>query len=216
MGPGRAALLVGRLPERWRLFACFLAETGLRIGEAVEVRWADLDLGAAELRIERSFYRGHVNETKSSYGRRRLRLSEELAAELWRPRKETRACDDELVFTSVTGGRLDAHSLADSVFVPAAKAVDVTWLGWHGFRHTCATALFREEGATVKQVQSWLGHHSPAFTLATYIHLLPEDTRRRPRSAPGTRSRANRMRTECEPNRPRRRNAQTRKRPFSR
>lgn len=21
----------------------------------------------------------------------------------------------------------------------------------------------------------WLGHHSPAFTLATYVHLLPED-----------------------------------------
>ena len=21
----------------------------------------------------------------------------------------------------------------------------------------------------------WLGHHSPAFTLATYVHLLPDD-----------------------------------------
>ena len=26
-----------------------------------------------------------------------------------------------------------------------------------------------------KQVQMWLGHHSPAFTLATYVHLLPAD-----------------------------------------
>ena len=26
-----------------------------------------------------------------------------------------------------------------------------------------------------KQVQMWLGHHSPAFTLATYVRLLPED-----------------------------------------
>lgn len=25
------------------------------------------------------------------------------------------------------------------------------------------------------QVQVWLGHHSPAFTLATYVHLLPND-----------------------------------------
>jgi len=22
----------------------------------------------------------------------------------------------------------------------------------------------------------WLGHHSPAFTLATYVHLLPDDS----------------------------------------
>ena len=31
------------------------------------------------------------------------------------------------------------------------------------------------DGANAKQVQHWLGHHSPAFTLAVYVHLLPED-----------------------------------------
>jgi hypothetical protein len=30
-------------------------------------------------------------------------------------------------------------------------------------------------GLNAKQVQVWLGHHSPAFTLATYVHLLPDD-----------------------------------------
>jgi hypothetical protein len=34
--------------------------------------------------------------------------------------------------------------------------------------------LFRH-GANAKQVQAWLGHHSPAFTLATYVHLMPDD-----------------------------------------
>jgi hypothetical protein len=34
--------------------------------------------------------------------------------------------------------------------------------------------LFRA-GLNAKQVQVWLGHHSPAFTLATYVHLLPDD-----------------------------------------
>jgi hypothetical protein len=24
-------------------------------------------------------------------------------------------------------------------------------------------------------VQLWLGHHSPAFTLETYVHLIPDD-----------------------------------------
>ena len=48
------------------------------------------------------------------------------------------------------------------------------WIGWHTLRHTCGTLLFRH-GANAKQVQHWLGHHSPAFTLATYVHLLPDD-----------------------------------------
>jgi integrase len=29
-----------------------------------------------------------------------------------------------------------------------------------------------ERGANAVQVQRWLGHHSAAFTLATYVHLL--------------------------------------------
>ena len=34
--------------------------------------------------------------------------------------------------------------------------------------------LFRA-GLNAKQVQVWLGHHSPAFTLATYVHLVADD-----------------------------------------
>jgi hypothetical protein len=30
-------------------------------------------------------------------------------------------------------------------------------------------------GWNAKQVQLLLGHHSPAFTLAVYVHLLPDD-----------------------------------------
>jgi len=31
-----------------------------------------------------------------------------------------------------------------------------------------------ERGANAKQVQRWLGHHSAAFTLDTYVHLLED------------------------------------------
>src|SRR5439155_23045321 len=40
--------------------------------------------------------------------------------------------------------------------------------------HTCASRLFAQ-GATAVQVQRWLGHHSPAFTLSVYVHLLNDD-----------------------------------------
>jgi integrase len=45
--------------------------------------------------------------------------------------------------------------------------------GLHTFRHTCASMLFGS-GKNAKQVQRWLGHHSAAFTLDTYVHLLDE------------------------------------------
>jgi hypothetical protein len=31
-----------------------------------------------------------------------------------------------------------------------------------------------EGGKNVKQVQEWLGQHSPAFTLKTYVHPMDE------------------------------------------
>jgi hypothetical protein len=30
-------------------------------------------------------------------------------------------------------------------------------------------------GLNAKQVQLWLGHHSPAFTLSTHVHLMADD-----------------------------------------
>ena len=60
------------------------------------------------------------------------------------------------------------------VLKPAARRAGVPWAGFHTLRHTCATMLFRR-GLNAKQVQVWLGHHSPAFTLAVYVHLLSDD-----------------------------------------
>ena len=69
---------------------------------------------------------------------------------------------------------MDSSNLMSRVLKPAAKTAGVPWVGFHTFRHTYATMLFRH-GLNAKQVQMWLGHHSPAFTLATYVHLLRDD-----------------------------------------
>lgn len=88
------------------------------------------------------------------------------------------------------GGRVDASNLMRRVLTPTAIEAGlgragprrpnfraVSWVGFHTFRHTCATVLFRE-GWNAVQVQRWLGHHKPSFTLDTYVHLLPEDVPR--------------------------------------
>jgi len=41
-------------------------------------------------------------------------------------------------------------------------------------RHTCGSILYKN-GWNARQVQLQLGHHSPAFTLAVYVHVLPSD-----------------------------------------
>jgi hypothetical protein len=44
----------------------------------------------------------------------------------------------------------------------------------HQLRHHFASLLLRG-GVDIKRVQEWLGHHSAAFTLDIYGHLMPDD-----------------------------------------
>ena len=54
----------------WEPFFRLLAMTGLRIGEAIELRWRDVDFGAKRLRVRRQFYEGVVAPPKSKHGSR--------------------------------------------------------------------------------------------------------------------------------------------------
>ena len=78
------------------------------------------------------------------------------------------------MFPTGRGTPLNPSNVLGRVVKPAAKRAGVGWAGLHTLRHTCASMLFRS-GWNAKQVQMVLGHHSPAFTLATYVHLVPDD-----------------------------------------
>ena len=179
--------LVEHTPAEWRLLVELLAHTGLRIGEAIALRWGDVDLAQRRLHVRRRLYRGRFAPPKSRYGVRTIPLTERVTLELRRRRHA--AGDDAPVFASGAGTPLEASNLLGRVLKPAAanaglgvweivpgrkQPVARSWVGFHTLRHTCATLLFTH-GANAKQVQAWLGHHSPAFTLATYVHLLPDD-----------------------------------------
>lgn len=180
-----SARLVDKTDDDWRLFIRLLLETGLRISEAVALTWADVDLGRKRVHVRRRLYRGSLAAPKSRHGRRDVPLSPELARLLWAHRGTTRhSLDADPVFASSTGGMLDPGNLTARVLKPAAKLAGVEWAGFHTLRHTCATRLF-ELGLNAKQVQVWLGHHSPAFTMATYVHLLSDDLPDSPFDAQG-------------------------------
>jgi integrase len=158
-------------PKEWKLFVRLLAATGLRLGEALALRWGDVDLGRKRVKVRRRIYRGEFASPKSKYGRRDVPLAPGLARELWHARGK--AADDELVFAGKSGHSIEASTAFREEKTAATKA-GVPWVGPHALRHTCATMLFRG-GLNAKQVQLWLGHHSPAFTLSVYVHLLPDD-----------------------------------------
>jgi integrase len=182
---GELALVLAALPAEWRLFFEFLTHTGLRISEAMGLTWAHLDLGTRpRVLVREQFCEGERRRLKSRHARRDLPLSAGMAERLRARRRDSYRGDAAPVFASAAGTELSRPNLAGRVLKPAAAAVGLTvevdgnnepvpWVSFHTFRHTCASLLFAD-GKNVKQVQEWLGHADPGFTLRTYVHLLDD------------------------------------------
>ena len=65
------SVLLAALPGESRLFCTFLAHTGLRISEAVGLRWEHLDLGEhPKVRVREQLYKGKRKRLKSKDGKR--------------------------------------------------------------------------------------------------------------------------------------------------
>ena len=168
------ALFLRALPENWRLFFEFLAHTGLRISEATGLTWAHVDLGEwPRIKVREQHYKGERLHLKSGNGLRDIPLSPAMADRLLALRRDTYGGEDRPVFWSQTGTELIPSNLWRRVLKPTREAIALPWVSFHTFRHTCASLLF-EAGRNVKQVQEWLGHATPSFTLETYVHLMDE------------------------------------------
>ncbi len=169
--------LLDHFPEKWRLFFWFLAATGLRISEAVALQWrhVEFDPDRPHVKVRRALVKGRMGPPKTRYARREVPIDGDLTDALSAARAASAWSEEsDPVFPSLVGSCLDQQKVRSRALFPARKKAGLSWVGFHAFRHTCATMLFAE-GRNAVQVQRWLGHHSPAFTLATYVHLLDGD-----------------------------------------
>lgn len=169
-----------RLGPLWRL----LLTTGMRRGEALGLRWSDVDLEAGRLTVQRS--RGQVGYevreqgTKTRRSRRSVKLDSTTVRAL--RRQSQRQLDDAAewgaawtesgyLFTREDG--LPWHpDRVVKLFQAAVKAAGMEPIRLHDLRHTYAT-LALQAGVPLKVVSENLGHSSIAITADTYSHVTP-------------------------------------------
>lgn len=173
--------------EGHRLFALWALAilTGLRQGELLALRWAEVDLDGRALTVRRAMKRTkdkskRVGLPKSENSRRVISL-DETAAALLRAHKARQNEErlrygadyeqNDLLFATRQGRPLSPRNVLRLHYQLCAKA-GVPEIHFHeGTRHTHATLLYGA-GADDKTVQSRLGHSSASFTKQVYIHAL--------------------------------------------
>ena len=164
--------------DRFEDLVLFLALTGVRLREALALRWCEVDLEARTAIIRRSvsLHRKHMPTIRLGY--RTIDLAAPIVAALTRQRAESR--DADRVFEGdERGGSVNARHV-HQVFKRAAEHAGLPIVTPHVLRHTWAATLL-EAGVPVSYVSSSLGHSSTAFTAALYA-----STRQAPRPATAT------------------------------
>ena len=169
------AAVLAMAPEPHKLLFEVLATCGLRISEAIALQRLHLQIdgSAPEVCVRRAMVKGRIEPPKTKYGRREVRLPAPL---VYRLRAYLAALDDQdstaFVFTNRDGNPIEPGNLRRRGLKPLVEEVDAPWAGFHTFRHTFAS-LHLSQGTNLLQLSRALGHHSAAFTLSRYTHLLP-------------------------------------------
>lgn len=169
-------------PE-WYAFVLTLARAGLRLGEAIGLEWADVDHAAQVLHIRRSCRRGTVSVPKN--GKARIVDMSPLLGATLKSRQSLveaeAALAGQAVPVRIFPGRTSRHGIEDyfrsRVWEPILRRAEIRYRKIHTLRHTFASLLITN-GESLPYIQAQLGHHSPAFTLAVYGHLMPRRAHR--------------------------------------
>ena len=183
----RAAAEAG---DRFEAFFIVAVLTGLRPGELLALKWADLRLpeepnvpGEARIRCSLSTTREGLvlrETTKTGKGRlvyllppvvsalrshRKRQLEERMRLSgLWE--------DHDLVFPSRTGTPMSGNNLSRRHFKPLLAQAGLPNIRLYDLRHTFAT-LWLESGEHPKILQEILGHSRISVTLDIYSHVVP-------------------------------------------
>jgi integrase len=181
-------LLTAARGERNEALYIVAAHTGLRQGELLGLKWADVDLAARRLSVRRALkvtdHGLDFGPPKNSASRRSVPLSKTSVAVLraHRTRQNEERLrlgdlwqDHDLVFPNRVGKPLDHGNLYYREYKPLLQRAGLGDEGFtfHSLRHTFATELFNQRKRP-KIIQSLLGHSSITQTMDTYSHLLDD------------------------------------------
>jgi len=184
---------VGRLLQaaetyRYHVVLRFILGTGLRRGEALALRWSDIDFDNAQAKLRGSLTRRGreliVSGVKTTASRRTVALSPTMvglllqqkgsqAAERVQARNLWRNTD--FVFTTADGAAVEPQNVLRTVR-EAANSAGLGPVTVHSLRHTYATAALLN-GVALKVVSANLGHASIQITADTYGHVTDEAAR---------------------------------------
>jgi integrase len=167
--------VVPKLPAHVNMMAVVSACLGLRVSEILGLKWSDIDWKKRTITIQRSAYRGAIEDTKTVSSNANLPLDPLLAGllEKWRSAPDV---DSEWLFANpATGMPYYSPSLQQKWIRPAAESIGIKGLGFHSLRHSYRSWL--DAAGATPGVTKDLMRHSAIGQSFDYGRAMSEDKR---------------------------------------
>ena len=174
----------------------FLANTGLRIGEALALSCEDVNLDERYVRIKHNLVRvkernadGSTNNTthyevmgpKSKSSKRIVELNTNAywaLKEILRRYEIDQVPDNENFFFRTKDGDSYSQSTIRIMLQRICVRADVEYKGLHNFRHYFATRLlYSNSDVNIVTISELLGHSDCSITQQVYLHAVNEEKR---------------------------------------
>lgn len=172
----------------WFTFFRILAFTGMRKGEALALKWPDINLNDNTLSINKTLAEGYENrlivQSPKTEASKRIISIDKKTMEIIKEWKKKQAKlligfgfnalnPEQLIFSKLESNDVWYLNAPRSRLIKVCKEADLPTIHIHGFRHTHCSLLF-EAGLAVKDVQARLGHSDMQTTLNIYTHVTEE------------------------------------------
>jgi integrase len=172
-------LLISHLREPFGTMALMCVCFGLRISEALALKWADVDWLNGTLQVERGIVQQIVDDVKTDDSRRKLTFANDLldVLKIWKQATQFSASEDWIFASPFQVGRLPySYTGVKQELQRAADAAGIGHLRSHAFRHTYRTWL-DSVGTPVGVQQKLMRHSDIRTTMNIYGDAVTPDMR---------------------------------------
>jgi integrase len=169
--------LLRELHEPFAMLALVSVCLGLRISEALALRWTDVDWLGAHLSIRRGIVEQIVDDVKTEGSARTFNLTSELVERLkfWKQRTDFSGAEDWIFASPFKLGRLPySYTGVWRELVRASEAAKIGHLGTHAFRHTYRSWL-DAVGTSVAVQQKMMRHADIRTTFNIYGDVVTDE-----------------------------------------
>jgi len=164
--------IIQNLPDHWKPYFDTAFKIGLRQGEQLAIKPADIDWTKGLLRIRRAITRDEngkimVGKTKNKYSRRTIKLIPVMQDALKNQKKVYDRFKGEYFFCSKTGNMIDTSNLRRDVWNPVLEKTELEYREMKQTRHSFATNAL-SCGENPLWIARVMGHRDTDMVIRVY------------------------------------------------